>query len=278
MRSNYSFKDEVQHLPFKFNLGDAPFKKEQQDQLLNLISDHKEVFSLHNEDLGFCDKLAHTIRTTTDKPVYLPHRTIPKQLQGEVRKCLDTWLKQGIICPSKSLYASQVVIVRKKTGKIWLCVDYCKLNSMVVRDAVPLPQINEALQAVTNCQWFTSFDLAQGYLQMPVAESDIHKMAFRAGLSGLYKFTCMTFGSSNSGLSFCHLMEMWIGDQQFVTPLLYLDDICVFVASIDEMLDQIELVFSRLKEFNLKIKPKKCHFFQCSVVFLGYVLSVDGIL
>ena len=72
-------------------------------------------------------------------------------------------------------------------------------------------------------------------------------------------------------------MEMCLGDQQFVTLLLYLDDICVFAASIDEMLDRIELIFSRLKEFNLKIKPKKCHFFQRSVVFLGYVLSADGI-
>ena len=178
-----------------------------------------------------------TIMTTSDKPVYLPHRTIPKQLQGEVRKCLDTWLRQGIICPSKSPYASQVVIVRKKTGEIRLCVDYCKLNSIVVRDAFPLPRIDEALQAVNNCQWFTSFDLAQGYLQMPVAESDIYKMAFRAESSGLYEFTCMLFGLSNSGLSFCCLMEMCLGDQQFVTLLLYLDDICVFVASIDEMLD-----------------------------------------
>ena len=70
---------------------------------------------------------------------------------------------------------------------------------------------------------------------------------------------------------------MCLGDQQFVTLLLYLDDICVFVASIDEMLDQIELVFSRLKEFNLIVKPKKCHFFQHSIVFLGYVLSADVI-
>ena len=115
---DYDFKDEVEKLPFKFNLGDVPFSKEQKDWLLNLIYDHQKVFSLHDEDLGFCNKLAHSIATTTEKPVYLPHRTIPRQLQGEVQKCLDTWLRQGIIRPSKSLYASQVVIVRKKTSEI----------------------------------------------------------------------------------------------------------------------------------------------------------------
>ena len=115
---DYDFKDEVEKLPFKFNLGDVPFSKEQKDRLLNLIYDHQKVFSLHDEDLGFCTKLAHSIATMTEKPVYLPHRTIPRQLQGEVQKCLDTWLRQGIIRPSKSPYASQVVIVRKKTSEI----------------------------------------------------------------------------------------------------------------------------------------------------------------
>ena len=81
---DYDFKDEVAKLPFKFNLGDAPFSKEQKDHLLNLIYDHKKVFLFHNEDLGFCTKLAHSISMTTEKPVYLPHRTIPRQLQGEV--------------------------------------------------------------------------------------------------------------------------------------------------------------------------------------------------
>ena len=50
----YNFEDEVKKLPFKFNLGDAQFGKEQKDRLLNLIYDHKKVFSLHNKDLGFC--------------------------------------------------------------------------------------------------------------------------------------------------------------------------------------------------------------------------------
>ena len=71
---------------------------------------------------GYCDKLEHTIPTTDDKPIYLPHRTIPPQLQGEVRKCLDKWFKQGIIQHSTSPYASQVVLVHKKSGDIRICV------------------------------------------------------------------------------------------------------------------------------------------------------------
>ena len=90
---------------------------EKQSQFINIIYDHPEVFSLHDEDLGFCNKIKHTISMTLDRPVYLPHCTIPSQLLGEVHKCLDTWMRQGIIRPSQSPYASQVVIVQKRQGK-----------------------------------------------------------------------------------------------------------------------------------------------------------------
>ena len=236
------------------------------------------MFSLYDGDLGYCDKLKHSIPTTTDRPVYLPHRQIPIQLQSEVRKCLEGWLKAGIICPSKSPYASQVVIVRKKTGEIRLCVDFRKLNAISIRDSFPLPRIEEALQAVQAAMWwFTSFDLAQGYLQMAMEEEDMKKTAFRAGSSGLYEFMRMPFGLTNAGTSFCRLMEMCIGDQQYVTLLFYLDDICVFAETADQMLDRIQFTFNRLKEFNLKIKPKKSFFFQAEVNFLGHILSKDGV-
>ena len=55
------------------------------------------MFSLYDGDLGFCNRLKHSIPTTTDKPVYLPHRQSPIQLQSDVKKCLDAWLKAGII-------------------------------------------------------------------------------------------------------------------------------------------------------------------------------------
>ena len=231
---NFDFKVEKDHLPFKLNMGTTvEMTSEQQSWFINIIYDHPEVFSLHDEDLGFCDKIKHTIPMPLDRPVYLLDHTIPPQLLGEVCKCLDTWLRQGIIRPSQSHYASQVVMVPKKSGEICLHMDYQKLNSIMVRDAFPLPRIEEALQAVHSSNWFSSFDLAQGYLQLVMEESDIKKTAFRAGSMGLYKFTHMLFGLSNAGSSFCDLMEQCFGDQQFVTLLLYLDDICIFAPTIN---------------------------------------------
>ena len=87
----------------------------------------------------------------------------------------------------------------------------------------------------------------------------------------------MPFALSNAGSSFCCLMEQCLEDQQFVTLLLYLNDICIFAPTIDDILDWIELVFNRLKQYNLKIKPKKCQFFDTSVLFLGHILLAKGI-
>ena len=235
--ADFDFQKEVECLPFKLILGDVRLDKEHQVKFIDLIYSNQEVFLLHDEDLGYCDQLTHTIPMSTDKPVYLKHRTIPRQLQGEVHECLNTWLHQGIIRPSNSPYASQVVTVHKKTGEINLCVDYRNLNSITIQDAFPLPCIDEALQAVHNCDVFNSFDLAQGYLQLAMAEDDIKKTTFRAGSSGLYEFICMPFGLSNAGSSFCRLMEQCLGDQQFVTLQLYLDDICIFAPDVSTMLD-----------------------------------------
>ena len=94
---DFDFQKEVEHLPFKLNLGDIHWDKEHQARFIHLIYSNQEVFPLHDEDLDYCDKLAQTIPTSTNKPVYLPHRTIPRQLQGEVHEYLNTWLCQGII-------------------------------------------------------------------------------------------------------------------------------------------------------------------------------------
>ena len=124
----FDFQKELERLPFQINIGEAPLNLEQQKRFIRLISENQAVFSLYDGDLRYCDHLKHSIPTTTERPVYLPHHQIPIQLQSEVRKCLDAWLKAGIIRPSKSPYASQVVIIRKKTREICLCADFRKLT------------------------------------------------------------------------------------------------------------------------------------------------------
>ena len=84
--SDFGFEAEVQHLPFKLNLGEeAKMTRIQQGWFLDLIYDHPEVFSLHDEDLRFCDQIK-THNATTDRPVYLLHCTIspPPVTRGSV--------------------------------------------------------------------------------------------------------------------------------------------------------------------------------------------------
>ena len=160
------------------------------------------------------------------------------------------------------------MVIIHKSGEIHLCINFRALNAVTICDSFPLPRIKEALQAVKATVWFNSFNLAQGYLQLAMDEVDIHGIMFMAGSSGLYKFTHMPFGLSNADTSFCWLMEMHLGDQQYITLLFYLNDICVFSSTVDEMLDRVGLVLNHLKEFNLKIKPKKTYFFsiKCSLL------------
>ena len=261
--ADFNFQREVEHLPFKLNLGDVHLDKEHQARFINLIYSKQEVFSLHDEDLAYCDKLTHTIPTNTNKP-YTSHTG--QCLCSSRERCtnvLTPAFAKGSFNHLTALTPPKLcVIVQKKSGEICLCVDYRKLNSITIWDAFPLPCIDEALQVVHDCNVFTSFNLVQRYLQLAMAEDDIQKTTFRASSSGLYEFTCLPFSLSNAGSSFCRLMEQCLGDQQFVTWLLYLDDICIFAPDVSAMMrtcvDWIELVFSQLKSFNLKIKPKKC--------------------
>ena len=148
--------------------------------------------------------------------------------------------------------------------------------TVMVHNSFPLPHIEEALQVVKAAMWFTLFNLAQGYLQLAMDEADIHKTAFQAGSSGLYEFTRMPFGSLMlEQVLLPHGNVSW---GPAITDLLfYLDNVCIFSSSINEVLDRIDMVLKCLQDFNLKIKPKKSYFFQTSMLFLGHMLSKDGI-
>ena len=137
---------------------------------------------------GFTDLVSHNIPTVDDVPVKVPHRRIPPHLLPEVRDLVNKMLHQKVIQPSVSPYAAPVVLVRKKDKSLRLCVDYRLLNAKTVKDAYPLPRIEEALDALHGSKYFSSIDLAQGYYQVGISEKDRHKTAFRVGCGGLYEY------------------------------------------------------------------------------------------
>jgi len=258
----------------KFDTGCLNCQQEQ--QLRTLLMKYRDTFSKGDDDIGFCDKVEHRIITTDDIPVKIPYRRIPPNQWSEVREYLRNSLKMGIIRESSSPYAAPVVLIPKKSGKLRLCIDYRGLNAKTRKDAYPLPRIEEALDALNGAKYFCSLDLAHGFYQLPVAEEDIEKTAFRIGTGGLYEYLRMPFGLTGSPGTFMRLMDKIFGDQNFQTILTYLDDILVFGRTFDETLERLQMVLSRLKDNNLKVKPEKCQLFKEKLHYLGHLISKEG--
>ena len=270
-------KKSLENLPFEVNMGNVQLTPEQEEKFVDLLLRYQHIFSLHEDDVGKTDRVKHRITTTDDVPIKLPDRRVPPYLIPEVKKQLQMWLKHGVIKESNSPYASQMVIVRKKCGKIRICIDYRALNLKTIKDSFPLPKIEEAIENLQGASYFCCLDLTQGYLQVQIHESDAHKTAFRA-LGNLFEFARLPFGLCNSPATFQRLMGKCLGDLFYQGGvIIYLDDIMVFATSIEQMLQRLEQVFQRLEINGLKLKPQKCRFFATEVNFLGHKVSADGI-
>lgn len=249
---------------------------EQQAALSELLMQYSDVFALEDEDLGFTDKVKHEIHVADDVPVTQPYRRIPPTQYREVREHISKLLKKGVIQESTSAYASPIVLVRKTDGSLRLCVDYRQLNAKTRRDAFPLPRIDESFDALQGATFFSSIDLASGYHQVAVDKRDRHKTAFTTPF-GIFEYSRMPFGVCNGPSTFQRLMQTTMGDLIFQIMLVYLDDILVYSATFPEHLQRLEIVFKRLKETGLKVKPEKCHFLQQEVTFLGHQISAKGV-
>ena len=245
-------------------------------QIEALIRKNLDVFAWTDAQLGFTDKIQHTIEVTNCTPIRQPYRRIPPSVHHEVRAHIEDLLSRGIIRPSTSPYASPIVVVRKKNGELRLCVDYRKLNDVTRKDSFPLPRIDECLDALGGATIFSSLDLASGYYQISMAEDDKAKTAFISPF-GLFEFNRLPFGLSNAPATCQRLMQSALHEHIFRLMLVYLDDILVYSDTFDKHLENLQIVFNRLREMGVRLNPNKCKIARPEVQFLGHRISAEGI-
>lgn len=245
------------------------------DSLLRLLSQYKEMFAFDGQ-LGDCDIMSHEIRTLDKRPVHTGTRPRPQREQEAIDQQLQTWLAQGLIRPSRSPWASQVVTVIKKDRTVRCCIDYRPLNAVTERDVYPMPTREEMLGHFNGMKYFSSLDLNQGYMQIRVRESDIPKTAFVVQ-SGFYEFVRMPFGLTNAPATFQRTMDIVLGGLKGNSCLVYLDDIIVFGASLKAHNEALVKVLDRIREARLTLKPSKCAFAVQQLKFLGHIIGPEGI-
>jgi hypothetical protein len=266
-----------EHLKDLFARSSQEMTHEEKLEWAQVLVDRRNAFSENEYDLGYTHLTEHVILTGDAKPVKQPPRRLPIAYEGEDRRAIDKLLKQGSIRPSTSPWASPIVLVRKKDGSVRPCVDYRRVNAVTIKDAFPLPRAQDCIDALAGSTLFSTLDITSAYNQVPLREEDIPKTAFTTRC-GLYEYVTMPFGLCNATATFQRLMEMILAGLQWNICIIFVDDVIVHGRNFREKIDRLKIILLKIEEAGLKLKPSKCHLFRTSVIFLGHIVSAEGVL
>jgi hypothetical protein len=194
----------------------------------------------------------------------------------ELKKQLKKLLEQGFVGPSASPWGSPVLFVEKKDGTKRMCIDYRTLNSMTIKNKYPLPGIEDLLDRLRKAMFFSKIDLMSGYHQMKIREQDIPKTTFTTRY-GLYEFVVVSFGLTNAPAYFMNLMNKVFMEESDQFVVVFIDDILIYSEIAEEHEEHLRIVLERLRQRKLYAKFSKCEFWMEKVVFLGHVLSAEGV-
>ena len=232
-----------------------------------------EYPSLYSSESSVTNVLSYKISLSDTEPVKKLPYPVPLSYRAKFKETLDQMIADDIIELSQSNYSSPCIIVPKKnTDDIRIAVDYRSLNNKIVKDREPINNTQSIFSSLSECKYFSTIDLKQGFWQIPL---DVDSRKYTAFITefGLFQFKVLPFGISTGPAVFSRLMRKVFANTNHVYT--FLDDILVATNNLDDHYAVLNKVFSLLKNANLKINLKKCNFGTQSIDFLGQTLNAE---
>ena len=162
--------------------------------------------------------------------------------------------------------------MKKKDGSIRICINYHRLNDIIIKNNFPLPRIDNLHDRLGNTRYFTKLDLYSGYYQIPIHPGDEHKMAFTSRYS-TYKFIVISSGLINAPATFQTTMTILFTEWLDNFVIIYFDDILIYSQSQSDHIQHVRQVMQKLLDHQWICKLKKCEFATKSIEYLGYIVS-----
>ena len=238
-----------------------------------VINRHPTLF---DGKLGITSVASHRIDTGDAYPIKTNRILSSPAEMAEIDRQLDEMLRDDVIEPSSSPWASPVVLVRKADSSWRFAIDYRRVNDVTNKDASPLPLQIEFIDRLAGNQYFTTLDLKSGYWQIPVDSRDRPKTAVITH-RGLFQFKRMPFGLCNAPATFQRCMQQVLGKLMYNGVVCYLDDILIYSRDLSSHLQLLDEVFGRLANAGFRLNLKKSKFLQTETRFLGHIVSRNGI-
>ncbi|CAF1327080.1 unnamed protein product [Rotaria sordida] len=193
------------------------------------------------------------IKTADHPPIY--SKQYPASSKDQEIKFQETQklLERGQIEESTSPWSSPIVLVKKKDKTMRFCIDYRRLNAITIKDAFPLPRIDEIFDQLSDATYYTKFDFKSGYFQVPLSKEDRPKTAFSTR-DKHYQFTVLPQGITNGPATF--------------QP--YIDDVIIYSKTFEEHLSHLNEICQILKEARFRLNPEKCEIARTQTDYLGH--------
>jgi hypothetical protein len=243
--------------------------EDKKQRLRDLLEEYQDIFS---DVPSKTHLITHEIKLNSEEPVYCKPYKVPINMVSKVNEELQLMIDQGIIERSNAAYASPMVIIKKKNSEsLRLCIDFTRLNRITVVDPMPQPDVEDILANLGSSQLFSTFDACKGFYAIPVDDSSKDFTTFVTG-DNMCRFNVMPFGLVNAPRTYSIMVKMMLHGAKNMDN--FVDDIITYTSSDFSLhVESLRELFIRARQANVKLRPTKAKVGYTQIEFLGSIVS-----